>query len=557
MSEHVHFETQKSKTKWLVITPNGSQFIINKEEKTNELIGYHRCIEARDVQTGEVMISREDNLKIVYRTDGSSLVEFEDGTRITTFYAQNDMNLSNERNSAEFSESKKEKYIKIECQGFASTIFNSKTTECTLAFGTGTLVACDPKKMIYNVIYSTGELLDINQDGLVSFLSRSSMENSRNKFLFSQVTDNILEHEDEEGNKFTVSKLGKCTTTINSENSSRNKVKFYQKHSPRFFVIHKDSSGTELLRYDDINEYMSEVEVDPMTAIIRDNVQGYPNIMGTTVLRPLKSNIFTKTLNIQLKNLIKFKFNIDCLTDVWLCEYDEKDVTPPGLRCRNLSTFPPNPEIKVPGSRFGSNIGRGLQIETDQHRKVKNPPLTIAKRMEYRQLIEYQKLSDQVRESLLSGLKNYMKYIADRAENHRLLLTHDPRSEIEKMTAFKVLQLARPDSLFKADISALYKSAIGNYSVDSFGKNLKIINKLLLNKRSQRFDILKEDLHKEKVNKEAWRSTFVPAYFKSEWGKAFLENDSTAQKESNAFLQTSENIFNPNDQGMPRENCII
>ena len=60
----------------------------------------------------------------------------------------------------------------------------------------------------------------------------------------------------------------------------------------RFFVIHKDSSGTELLRYDDLSEYFSEVEVDPMSAIIRDSVQGYTGIMGTTILRPLKS-IFT------------------------------------------------------------------------------------------------------------------------------------------------------------------------------------------------------------------------------------------------------------------------
>jgi hypothetical protein len=51
---------------------------------------------------------------------------------------------------------------------------------------------------------------------------------SRNKFLFSQISENILEHEDEDGNKFAVSKLGKCTTTINNEISSRNKVKFYQ-----------------------------------------------------------------------------------------------------------------------------------------------------------------------------------------------------------------------------------------------------------------------------------------------------------------------------------------
>ncbi len=46
-----------------------------------------------------------------------------------------------------------------------------------------------------------------------------------------------------------------------------------------------------MLRYEDVAEYMSEVEVDPMTAIIRDNVQGYPTVMGTTVLRPLKSTI--------------------------------------------------------------------------------------------------------------------------------------------------------------------------------------------------------------------------------------------------------------------------
>lgn len=243
------------------------------------------------------------------------------------------------------------------------------------------------------------------------------------------------------------------------------------------------------------------------------------------------------------------------MTDVWLCEYDEKDVTPPGLRCRNLSTYPPNPEIKVPGAKFGSNIGRGLQIDIDQNRKVKNPPLTIAKRMEFRQLIEYQKLSNEVRASLLNGLKNYMKFIVDRAENHRLLLTYDPRTETERLTAFKVLQLARPDSLFKADISALYKSALGLYSVENYGKSLKVINKLLIKNRSNRNENLKEELNREKTNKEAWKSTFVPAYFQSDWGKAFLENDSS--KDSNAFLQTSENIFNQNDQSQQREICMF
>ena len=38
-------------------------------------------------------------------------------------------------------------------------------------------------------------------------------------------------------------------------------------------------------------------------------------------------------------------------------------------------------------------------------------------------------------------------YVAERAEKHRQLLTNDPRSEAEKLTAFKVLKLARPDQL--------------------------------------------------------------------------------------------------------------
>jgi hypothetical protein len=93
------------------------------------------------------------------------------------------------------------------------------------------------------------------------------------------------------------------------------------------------------------------------------------------------------------------------LTDHWLSEYDEKDITPVGLRCRNLVSFPPNPEVKVPGPRFGSNLGRGLQIDYNSHKRVKNPGLTIAKRMEYRQLAEYHKLTDEMKSKLITGLK--------------------------------------------------------------------------------------------------------------------------------------------------------
>jgi hypothetical protein len=48
-----------------------------------------------------------------------------------------------------------------------------------------------------------------------------------------------------------------------------------------------------------------------------------------------------------------------------------------------------------------------------------------------------------------------MIHVAERAENHRLLLTHDPRTEAEKLTAYKILQLARPDQLLNGKNNSL------------------------------------------------------------------------------------------------------
>jgi hypothetical protein len=125
---------------------------------------------------------------------------------------------------------------------------------------------------------------------------------------------------------------------------------------------------------------MKDVETDPMAAITRDEVQGYPNIIGTTILRPIKDSTG------------------------WNCDYDEFDITPVGLRCRNLSTFPTNPNVKVSGSKFATKLGKGLDIES-KSRRVKNLPLEIPKRIEVRQFIEYDRINDEIRTKLMEGLR--------------------------------------------------------------------------------------------------------------------------------------------------------
>lgn len=106
-----------------------------------------------------------------------------------------------------------------------------------------------------------------------------------------------------------------------------------------------------------------------------------------------------------------YKF-IDSINENWARDYEEKEITPIGLRCRNLSNFPSNPDVKVPGAKFGTRLGKSLQIETNQNEHLKNPPIIIPKRMEYRQIIEYERISDELRGALAEGLK-YVKSVLD------------------------------------------------------------------------------------------------------------------------------------------------
>ena len=96
----------------------------------------------------------------------------------------------------------------------------------------------------------------------------------------------------------------------------------------------------------------------------------------------------------------------------------------------------------------------------------------------------------------------------------------------------------------------LYRGAITRHTNDYAGKSLKGVNRLIISNKSQRDKKLKEELNKEKIDKDAWKKTFVPSYFQSEWGKNFLEG--VPNKESN-FLQTSEHDFINNGD----ENSLI
>ena len=55
---------------------------------------------------------------------------------------------------------------------------------------------------------------------------------------------------------------------------------------PRFFIIHADGTGSELLRYADVNEFLEHAEEDPATAVLKSPLEGHPDVTGLTILKP-------------------------------------------------------------------------------------------------------------------------------------------------------------------------------------------------------------------------------------------------------------------------------
>lgn len=89
----------------------------------------------------QVLKTREDNVMTVERPDGTRIVEHADGTRITTFYKQDKQELRAPDNEtgeeAEYCSVTK-MFVKVECLGFATLIFDSDRGSCETIWGNGT-----------------------------------------------------------------------------------------------------------------------------------------------------------------------------------------------------------------------------------------------------------------------------------------------------------------------------------------------------------------------------------------------------------------------------------
>lgn len=345
--------------------------------------------------------------------------------------------------------------VKVECVGYATVIFNCDDSIATTIFGNGTQVIAIPDGS-YEVLHHDGTRMTVTADGHMSFVPRSSEGDNGSSITPATYTlqhkDKVIcEVKDGEGNSFTVNWKGEVTSEVRdhserqeggggagegeregetekktnecketSEAETKHTAEKQElkelSHVPRYFVIQSDGSGFELLREKELGRYFHQMQMDPTTAFIQDPLPDHPEVQGLTVMRPYLDNVY----------------------DTWLMNLDEANIVPSNLRPRDFSQLPAK-EVKKPGPKFGTNVGKALAIGSREDPARPPPAPQCPRYLQLRQFTQYRPLDDSMRKEMESCLDRHAKEVEEQERINSMRELKDPRSEEEKILAGDLL----------------------------------------------------------------------------------------------------------------------
>lgn len=235
-----------------------------------------------------------------------------------------------------------------------------------------------------------GGRLEVDTEGTVTYYPRPNkiteqlLPERDLQYVLRHNADIIVESVDPDGNVFNLKSNGDyavmavneddLSETSQEDSRAERKLTTYKEHAPKFFIVHADGSGTELMRYQDVAEYVNNSEQSPATAVLRDDLPDYPGVTGITILKPY----------------------IGGPSDIWFKKYDQESIIPQGIRSRDLTTLPPK-EFKTQGPKYGTTLGQGLNVGTVSKLQARIPILKCPSKLELRQLIQYKPVSNQLR----------------------------------------------------------------------------------------------------------------------------------------------------------------
>lgn len=512
MENEPELEEKKLNGLWQTTLPTGKKISTHIDGFTPVPTKDALVCSAHDPETKESMYTREDRVVMVHRPDGETVVEHSDGTRITRFMHETEVQVTEGISGESEKPFVVERIVRIECPGFACVEFNEQSGHCSVRIGSSIIIHAYPEAS-YIIDLWDGGRLNIDSEGTAAYFPRPNSDliynesNQELTYLMRHDSEILVETLDNEGNLFTVKANGNfgvhskteadnssaSEDDLNCKNSER-KIQLYKQHAPRFFLIHADGSGTELLRYQDISEYLSAAESDPSTAVLIDNLVDFPNVTGINILRPAEIG----------------------LSQRWLKDYNDSTVLPSGLHTRDLRSIPAEETVKE-GVKFATNLGQGLAIGSAEIQ----PPLIEKPRcprvMEHRQLVQFKPVTDEIRETMYHCLREYATYVKTTNEESREMQVQYPRSGDEILHASDLVLQCMPahaDDLGAA-VSEFYENATAPLRSTSPPTPQP-------KRTAADWERDRRELQEQVDNCSAIRNADIPPYFHSEMGRNFF-----------------------------------
>uniref|UniRef100_UPI00398EE5F6 sperm-associated antigen 17 isoform X2 n=1 Tax=Pristiophorus japonicus TaxID=55135 RepID=UPI00398EE5F6 len=531
-SEYPAMQTQQKDSlpgTWITTTPIG--LTIGTKGMENLDIKPILVYKATDPGTGEVMITRQDKVVTVFGID-NTIVEHADGTRITTFFQDitiADYDMQYETTEIPHKVTRHVKCIKVECVGFATVLMNWEDGTCCAVFGNGTTIIAKPQGM-YQVFPASVGCLLIDQDGSAVYTSGtnndamthptiSHMELQPGAYFMKYTSPVICEVMDPEGNLFQVMVDGNTfSVSLNDNLKGEEDVLFqdhlikqetYNKHAPRLFILHADGSGTELLRSDDVEEYLYRAYSNPATAVLKEQLPEFPGVLGITFLQPSTEDIGSR----------------------WLIKKDLANIIPPNLQSRKWDTFP-QVECKIPGPPFGTQLSNlhAQQADSSCPTALKCPSV-----LQVHQLFQYEPINTEMQQKMQSCLKEYLELILQKEQEINEMIPKEPRNEEERVHAADLLKmvLSFPDEeceteekeASKVDVASIYEHAVAptvkNIPEMATCEWTKVDLKCnkgqnQISQWPQRVEQYRQEIDEAKASKLALKNMIVPSYFQSD-----------------------------------------
>ncbi|XP_029931600.1 sperm-associated antigen 17 [Myripristis murdjan] len=453
----------------------------------------------------------------------------KEGTRHNVFAEETIGNKSkgSSYESGKASVSAKERVLLVEKEGFATVVMYPEQHTAHVFLADGTVVT-GSSHGAYEVFPSGVGILQIQSNGKCLYSSDPLMTpspqcgtpgNKPGSYIMSHTDKVACDFTDHDGNHFQVMEDGQISALISSPASStleqeeqeeeedgemaRLHVK-HREHCPRFFVVHEDGSGTELLSSQTVEELLYQAHCDPAVALMKEALPDTQGEFGITILKPSHQSVWSQ----------------------WLLQKQNPDIIPANLRNRSWHDFP-RVEGKTPGPPLGSDLGVGLTLkERSSSSPVQRQPVrSCPEALVVRELSQHRPVTTQLRRTLDTRLKEYMESVLQREQLSEDMKLKDPRTEEERARASDLLNLVlslpeaeHPGHCIEkrnsVDIASLYSQVVSQSQTSedtpeaaSNGKESQWTKRLAQHR---------QELCEDKAYREILRNRIIVPYFHPE-----------------------------------------